>query len=347
MQRRLTRLLRSPAFLLVLVVVLIAAVGIVYAHWSTTAEVRGQVNTGNVAVGFADHFTNDDGWVNDGGFDPFDIGGDDAPDWDARGDSSADPSWYGALASRYDKDVAGCFVGMEGDEQGEWLSINIDNAYPSYYCTIIGQLVNTGNVPIKAEPGYITGVTRFEYGECYEKWNFWDGPFMDQDLLDSGAYVGIYSHDGPSFIDVDGDGMFEPGDGDVYILWFEMENPAAMWNDHWVDDNGNGMFDVGEPEVYPAGFCDEVNPTTLSFTDNGDGTWNAGAGAAHELTIGFNPAQCGFQLDPGMDGGDGNVFDMEIWVHVEQDALQNAGYRFETTQPFRNWNEFDEMLLCP
>ena len=48
-RREKKRLLRSPAILVVVFAVLLAMTGLVYTHWSTTARVEGQSNTGGIS----------------------------------------------------------------------------------------------------------------------------------------------------------------------------------------------------------------------------------------------------------------------------------------------------------
>jgi hypothetical protein len=55
---------------------------------------------------------------------------------------------------RYDKDVADCFVELHSDTAGnanDLLSVSIDNAYPSYWCTVKADLHNVGTVPVKLQ----------------------------------------------------------------------------------------------------------------------------------------------------------------------------------------------------
>ena len=59
-------LLRSPGILFVALIVMIAAAGLVYAHWTTTLLVQANVNTGRVDVEWQNMFTNDDGVPNPG-----------------------------------------------------------------------------------------------------------------------------------------------------------------------------------------------------------------------------------------------------------------------------------------
>ena len=100
-------LLRAPG-LVVLLALLLATAGLVYAHWTATLDLDGEVNTGSVVMAWTGAWTNDDGTVNAG--DSGDNG--DPTAYEAWGPgSSADPSaaWDatdGTDVSRYNKDVA-------------------------------------------------------------------------------------------------------------------------------------------------------------------------------------------------------------------------------------------------
>ncbi len=137
--------LRSPAVMLVVFAMVITTAGIVYAHWTTTSAIEGQINTGNIHMGWEMVGTDDDG---DLGNDP--TGTDDGGGtlFDGMGDgSSDDPSSGWPVGARYDKDVAGCWANP--DEEGV-INWNVDNGYPSYYCHLFAKAVNHGSVPVKA-----------------------------------------------------------------------------------------------------------------------------------------------------------------------------------------------------
>ena len=140
-------LLRAPG-LVVLLALLLATAGLVYAHWTATLDLDGEVNTGSVVMAWTGAWTNDDGTVNVG-----DIGDDHDPtDYEAWGTgSSADPSaaWDPSSSTdvlRYNKDVARCKA-AHTDDLVTW---TIDNAYPSYNCTLVATLANQGSVPVRA-----------------------------------------------------------------------------------------------------------------------------------------------------------------------------------------------------
>ena len=146
MKKGIGKLFRSPALLVIAVVVMMAAATLAYAHWSGTTPISGDVQTGYIGMGFYDASTNDDGMEND--WDGGDWGGpDDAYDhwfyecgWDDNtqepiycDDSSADPMMPGADPERYAKDVARCTANPHGENE---LYFSVENGYPSYYCTV-------------------------------------------------------------------------------------------------------------------------------------------------------------------------------------------------------------------
>jgi len=96
---------------------LLASAGIAYAMWSETLKINVTVNTGEVDVEWSSCECNDIG---------------------------IDPG--------YDKDVGKCFVSNETqDEEGHVIKLNItlDNAYPSYNVTVLGEVDNIGTIPVE------------------------------------------------------------------------------------------------------------------------------------------------------------------------------------------------------
>ena len=89
-----------------------AAVGASYALWSKTITLTGTVATGKVDMEWST-FTDDDNGIDPG----------------------------------YDKNVADCTVittpGL--------VTVTITNGYPSYTCTIVGDIHNSGTIPIKLQ----------------------------------------------------------------------------------------------------------------------------------------------------------------------------------------------------
>lgn len=127
---------RSPLAVTLAFATMIGLGGLIYAHWFSEADIDGNVNTGGVSVMWVNGWTNDDGVDNGEG-----EGGGPANSFDYWGpDSSADPSADG----RYDKDVGRCFV---NGWDGQWLGVQLENAYPSYHCTFTGELQGNEGVP--------------------------------------------------------------------------------------------------------------------------------------------------------------------------------------------------------
>jgi hypothetical protein len=136
---------RSRAILLVLVVMALATAGLVYAHWTDTLQVNAQVNTGNATLTVSTANTDDDGVGN--GWDGPDNGS--GTEYDRWGTSSSnDPSSYTApgVGTRYTKDVARC---RATGTVGQTSTVLVENAYPSYHCTIRQTVQNTGSIPLK------------------------------------------------------------------------------------------------------------------------------------------------------------------------------------------------------
>jgi predicted ribosomally synthesized peptide with SipW-like signal peptide len=134
---------RSRAILLVLIVVALATAGVVYAHWTDTLQVNAQVNTGSVGSRINAASTDDDGTQN-GWEGAGDNGG--GTEYDRWGlSSSNDPSNYRGV-TRYTKDVARCRV---TGTVGTTSTVEVENAYPSYHCSIYQNVTTMGSVPMK------------------------------------------------------------------------------------------------------------------------------------------------------------------------------------------------------
>lgn len=137
---------RSGVALFSIATLAFALTGILYAHWTDTLEVYGQIETGTLNTEWAPASTDDDGILNN------DASGSDDPttpaEYDAWGIlSSVDPTSHGpGPVSRAGKDVAACGASI----QPFGLYINADNTYPGYNCTFYTGLTNLGSIPVKA-----------------------------------------------------------------------------------------------------------------------------------------------------------------------------------------------------
>jgi hypothetical protein len=150
--------MKKRALLIVGLALAIATAGLVYAHWTETLKVDATVYTGDAWVRWTNIFTDDDGGNSIGeetgllapmysSFNP-------AQSRDPSSFSVIDPNLAGqpvltTAATRYDKDVAACWSGItDGLTTGYLMWVQIQNAYPSYHCTISSTLQNQGNVPM-------------------------------------------------------------------------------------------------------------------------------------------------------------------------------------------------------
>jgi predicted ribosomally synthesized peptide with SipW-like signal peptide len=177
------------ALLFVLAVVALAAAGVVYAHWTDTLKVDAQVNTGTAANTVTAANTDDDGTPN--GWDFGDNGG--GTKYDAWGaTSSDDPSSYtsSTSGSRYDKDVARCRV---TETVGHMSTVVVENAYPSYHCTIRQAVRNTGSIPLANQATRVS-VCLPALADCSDPGNYVAVPYTKS--TDSFVYE---SGDGPDF----------------------------------------------------------------------------------------------------------------------------------------------------
>lgn len=293
------RWFRSPAVLIVAFVIVLGASGLVYAHWMATLTTEGNVNTGSVGVGWYNMGTDDDGMVdNDGSGTDDSIG----EVFDMNGSqSSADPSSYGpGSVSRYDKDVGQCHA----DGGGDYLNVWIDNAYPSYHCTVYASVRNEGSVPVKAAGINLTVHKTW----CDEPGLF----FTDEQMTNSyGGTVG-WDEQGP-FADSNGNNQRDAGEVQLWETCTEYSK------------NVTNFLVYGGVEQ-PFGIASYPNGPIEVTADIAQGI------------------RCGTQLDPWIDEGQGEFFETAGWIHVEQAASQNAGYNWTLEQQFVNWNEWDASL---
>ncbi len=300
-ERKRNVLLRPPA-LVVMVALLLAVSGVLYAHWTATLSLDGDVMTGNVGVSWNDAWTNDDG-VNNGDGEPF------ATVW---GNPSADPSDWGASAPRHDKGVADCWI---NDVGGEHLGFQVNNAYPSYYCTITALLGAQGSVPVRATSLAFTG---------QKAWDDEGGHHEGSLTLWPGSFEGNFAA-GMSYPTAEIEGDFSAGvrcgtqlDPMNCRFRFDGTNDGKFWNGPvtW-NESGNAFADLDGVDVT----CDatECGPAE---DYNPNGTPDTG-----DLPL---VEDCDITQEVETSG----------WIHVLNDASQNASYSFHIEQSFVNWNEF-------
>lgn len=128
--------------ILMVLVVALATVGVAYGLWTKTLFIQGSVTAGNVNSDFADAFTDDDEVIDDPTLDD--------------GDAGPDPSSRGPLATRSAEDIAMCTARVgtvleDMDEEQEGIQtavLNIDQGYPSYWCTAWFDVNNIGSIPV-------------------------------------------------------------------------------------------------------------------------------------------------------------------------------------------------------
>jgi len=144
--------------LLIVIVIALAGMGVAYGHWTATLTDVGTVNTGTFVADWFNVFTDDDGTVVDATKDDGDDGN------CAIGGSSCDPLEPGPNPNRETKGIGHCTSWIVDTEDYLILHWNVDNAYPSYYCTVWGHIRNMGSIPMKiqtrsltADPGITTG----------------------------------------------------------------------------------------------------------------------------------------------------------------------------------------------
>jgi predicted ribosomally synthesized peptide with SipW-like signal peptide len=221
---------RSRAILLVLVVVALATAGVVYAHWTDTLQVNAQISTGNVEMIVGPANTDDD-HVNNTWEIIRETAAQEGTNYDRWvGTSSNDPGTYLA-GTRYDKDVAGCWVtGISPDKHT--VSVLIDNAYPSYHCTIRTAISVTGSVPVRnqaarvwaclADCGNPASWVAVPYVRATNSFSYNDGIDPDFELVMQDAPGGVCGY------------QFDPGDQSVWTVGLHILQGAAQGTTYQV-----------------------------------------------------------------------------------------------------------------
>ena len=150
--------------LFMILILALAFLGVGYGMWSKLLVINGIVNTGKVDAIFVNAFTDDDGTVNNPEKDAGDIGK--CGEYQYNADGSCDPDKFGPNPTRYIKDVGHCeaIVDLLADPTGETLKVTVENGYPSYYCTVWFDILNSGTIPVMIQEFSITPVD-FENGK--------------------------------------------------------------------------------------------------------------------------------------------------------------------------------------
>lgn len=342
MKKGIGKLFRSPALLVIAVVVMMAAATLAYAHWSGTAPISGDVQTGYIGISWWDGETDDDGE-----FDGWDSGdtGEPSPAYDAwpgsdpypcepdnpdNNDvcedplSSSDPNQpypYTVRPVRYDKDVALCTAWPEGDT----LRFSVENGYPSYHCTIAGNMYGIGSVPVMTD-GMEAGDPEYFYRDQCDflkrDGSVWDGPVG---WLDDGT---IFA----DFMSEYDDGSFEGGP--------EPENWAP---DGWFQPHLR-EFELTE-SCYEVPLTVRYNPD-LGYYEVYDIVDDA---RALVLTFGASEGSCGVQVDPFFEDFEQvspEDAKFRLWMHIENGAEQGRVYHMGAKAKFINWNEWAEFNSC-
>ncbi len=191
-------------------VLALGSLGIGYAHWTDTLQIKGDINNGWVDVNFASQYDNDPGDMND----PMGPGS-----WQFT--AIGVPVWQG---DRYDKDVASTtstFSRWDGEwpsDRGNEAEIVITNGYPSYWGSVMWDIENNGSIPVELWTMSLVAV---------------DGPGAPWTTLGQALEIGIRY-----YVDADADGQIDQtldaGDDFSFILSahnLEQLDPyTAAWN---------------------------------------------------------------------------------------------------------------------
>ena len=161
----------------------LAVAGASYAQWTETLTVEGYVETGELAVGFEDCETNDDG------------------------PCCGDPA--GSIDPWYDKNVAStnCYLETQIGEHEEApiykkMVITIENAYPDYVSEVNCTVANGGTIPATAYNDTISGTITYD-GKTYD---------LLFEIIDIKLEDGVCGIIWSVYIDLNGNGMIDEGE---------------------------------------------------------------------------------------------------------------------------------------
>jgi hypothetical protein len=137
--------MKKIGLLALALVLALGSLGIGYAHWTETLQIKGDINTGWIDVNFMSQYDNDG--VNM--IDPTGPG-----EWDFSGPA---PVWNGARLNDPPKDVAQTTSTYSTWDQqrspanptGNFAEIIVTNGYPSYWGSVAWDLKNHGSVPVE------------------------------------------------------------------------------------------------------------------------------------------------------------------------------------------------------
>jgi hypothetical protein len=112
-------------------VLALGSLGIGYAHWSETLQIKGTIATGDIDPKFSEAESND----GTGELDPQERGS-----WCV----GATNTWTG---ERYTKDTGLTDTDIPSAQDHRQVTITCTNAYPSYWASVVFKIVNEGTVP--------------------------------------------------------------------------------------------------------------------------------------------------------------------------------------------------------
>ena len=126
--------------LFLVAVMALTAIGAAYAHWEETLKIEGIMTTDNIDVYFDEDctFTND----------PYDGDWEEIADTDICGKWVLGANGYEWEGARRNKNVGWCNVSVDPTDDNI-LNIEIQHAYPCYYCHPLFCIKNRGSVPVQ------------------------------------------------------------------------------------------------------------------------------------------------------------------------------------------------------
>ncbi len=306
-------MIRNRAFLsagglFMLLVVMLGVVGIVNGLWSKNLVVEGVVTTGDLNADWDCGYTNDDGqnFVAP-------ASGPCSTVADETGDDGRDP--HGSFQFPYsspfiEKDVAECAVEIDPDTDdpdfgAQVAKVTIENAYPSYECTITLYLSNTGSIPFNIAGSTLSDIANLPI-ELKDGVCGFDSVQVDpgeEEKLECTVHVlqdaeqndctGTTS-DTPGWPVVDHTCTNSP----LVTYEFDVEVCVAQWNETADFDTCKNSLQHEGP-----GTVIRVQSPALSFSSTGWGGWSCPAGT-HVVGGGYEPGSATVAVSKAADPGD-------------------------------------------
>ena len=234
---------RKTVFALVgLQVIALAAVGVGYGLWFEDLKIHGDVQTGELDVDWSGPFL----------FQYFDIYGPDGRVHQAFPEEKQGEVYCDAVVgNNLVHDLAEFPADLEGQDDPNTLLIKVGGAYPSYHCLVIGNMVNTGTVPVHVAwwwQEYYPGVKFFMFPVDAASLDGFESDLAALAESDPAAALAMAETDAADVECAESETQcytpwqFHTGEGIVFLIDIHFNNLTSK------------IFDIGENEEYSFGW---------------------------------------------------------------------------------------------